>query len=56
METVDRLVVLRSTEAEAYAYIEKDLREAAVMLPSVYNAQETGKAAATTRRSGARST
>ena len=44
VETVDRLVVPRSTEAEAYAYIEKDLREAAVMLPSVYNAQETGKA------------
>ncbi len=44
VETVDRLVIPRSTEAECYAYIERDLREAAVMLPSVWGAQETGKA------------
>lgn len=44
VETVDNLVIPRSSEAETYAYIERDLREAAVMLPSVYGAQETGKA------------
>lgn len=44
VETVDGLVVPRSTEAETYAYIEKDLREAAVMLPVTYPTAETGKA------------
>lgn len=43
-EQAEQLVVPRSTEAETYAYIEKDLREAAIMLPAVYNAQEIGKA------------
>ena len=43
-ESVDGLVVPRSSEAETYAYIERDLREAAVMLPAVYSAQEMGKA------------
>ena len=36
VETVDSLVVPRSTKEECYAYIEKDLREAAIMLPSSY--------------------
>ena len=40
----DGLVVPRSTEADCYAYIERDLREAAVMLPVAYPAAETGKA------------
>ncbi len=44
VETVDGLVVPRSTEAETYAYIEKDLREATVMLPVTYPTAETGKA------------
>ena len=36
-EGVDSLVVPRSSKEECYAYIEKDLREAAVMLPSSYS-------------------
>lgn len=36
-ESVDSLVVPRSTLEECYAYVEKDLREAAVMLPNVYS-------------------
>ena len=44
VETVAGLVVPRSTTEETYAYIERDLREAAVMLPVVYSASETGKA------------
>lgn len=43
-EGVDSLVIPRSTLAECYAYIEKDLREAAIMLPTVYSTSETGKA------------
>lgn len=43
-ETVDNLVMPRSTAAETYAYIERDLREAAIMLPVVYPSAETGKA------------
>ncbi len=35
-EGVDSLVVPRSTKEQCYAYIEKDLREAAIMLPNVY--------------------
>ncbi len=36
VETVDNLVIPRSTREECYAYIEKDLREAAMMLPVNY--------------------
>ena len=44
-ETVEGLVVPRSTIEECYAYIEKDLREAAVMLkPSYTGTSELGKA------------
>lgn len=43
-EGVDSLVIPRSSLADCYAYIEKDLREAAVMLPAVYETSETGKA------------
>lgn len=42
-ETVDSLVVPRSTKEQVYAYIEKDLREAAIMLPSKYVDQNSGK-------------
>ena len=45
VESVDSLVVPRSTKEECYAYIEKDLREAALMLPSSYaGASDMGKA------------
>lgn len=44
VETVENLVIPRSTKEECYAYIEKDLREAAIMLPAVYNSSsELGK-------------
>jgi hypothetical protein len=43
-ETVDNLVIPRSTAAEVYAYIEKDLREAAIMLPARYMGNDAGKA------------
>lgn len=43
-EGVDSLVVPRSSLEECYAYIEKDLREAAIMLPVVWDTSETGKA------------
>jgi hypothetical protein len=44
-ENVEGLVVPRSSLEECYAYIEKDLREAAVMLPVVYaSSSELGKA------------
>lgn len=43
-EGVDSLVVPRSSLKECYAYIEKDLREAAIMLPVVWDTSETGKA------------
>ena len=43
-ETVNNLVIPRSTAAEVYAYIEKDLREAAIMLPARYMSTEAGKA------------
>ncbi|MDE6423028.1 MAG: RagB/SusD family nutrient uptake outer membrane protein [Muribaculaceae bacterium] len=36
VETVDNLVIPRSSLEESYAYIEKDLREAAIMLPNRY--------------------
>lgn len=43
-ETVEGLVVPRNTAAEVYAYIEKDLREASIMLPARYMGTEAGKA------------
>jgi hypothetical protein len=42
-ESVDSLVVPRSTKEEVFAYIEKDLREAAIMLPSKYDEKNSGK-------------
>ncbi len=43
-ESVDSLVIPRSTKEECYAYIEKDLREAAIMLPTGYvNTTDYGK-------------
>ncbi len=44
VETVEGLVVPRSTREECYAYIEKDLREAAMILPAGYvNTGDQGK-------------
>lgn len=44
-ESVDSLIIPRSSLEKCYAYIEKDLREAAIMLPPVYsNVSEYGKA------------
>lgn len=43
-ETVDNFVVARSSAAEVYTYIEKDLREAAIMLPASYPSSDAGKA------------
>lgn len=44
-ESVDNLVVPRSSLEECYAYIEKDLREAAIMLPTGYTSTtDVGKA------------
>lgn len=43
-ETVDKLVIPRSSKEDCYAYIEKDLREAAIMLPARYNGTDCGKA------------
>lgn len=42
-ESVQKLVIPRNTLDECYAYIEKDLREAAMILPTVYPSGETGK-------------
>ena len=44
VESVDSLVVPRSTLEETYAYIEKDLREAACMLEPRYTSADAGKA------------
>lgn len=44
VEDIKNLVIPRSTSAEVYAYIEKDLREAAVMLDSKYTDAMLGKA------------
>lgn len=46
VETVDNLVIPRSSREETYAYIEKDLREAAIMLPNRYTSNNSGKASA----------
>lgn len=43
-ENVDSLVIPRSTLEETYAYIEKDLREAACMLPARFTGADCGKA------------
>ena len=44
-ESVEGLVVPRSSLEECYAYIEKDLREAAILLPTGYSATtDVGKA------------
>ncbi|HOK35863.1 MAG TPA: RagB/SusD family nutrient uptake outer membrane protein [Paludibacteraceae bacterium] len=43
-ETVDKFVIPRSPAEEVYAYIEKDLREAAIMLPARYMGTDAGKA------------
>jgi len=42
-ESEKKLVIPRNTIEECYAYIEKDLREAAMILPTVYPTPETGK-------------
>ncbi len=44
IETMKNLVVPRSSVEEVYAYIEKDLREAAIMLPAKYTGNDAGKA------------
>ncbi len=43
-ETVAELIIPRNTLEECYAYIEKDLREAALMLPVTYDGNNKGKA------------
>lgn len=44
VETTDNFVIPRSSAEEVYAYIEKDLREAAIMLPARYMTTDAGKA------------
>ena len=44
IEMVDNLVVPRSSAEEVYAYIEKDLREAAIMLPAKFIDDDAGRA------------
>ena len=46
IETVDNLVIPRSSREETFAYIEKDLREAACMLSNRYTSSNSGKASA----------
>lgn len=46
VETVENLVVPRSSLEATYAYIEKDLREAVIMLPPRYTSDKSGKASA----------
>lgn len=43
-EDIDQLSIPRSTKEEVYAYIEKDLREAAIMLRSKFMDASAGKA------------
>lgn len=45
-EDVASTVVPRSSLADTYAYIEKDLREAIIMLPNRYTSTKSGKASA----------
>ena len=47
IEKVDSLVIPRSSAEEVYAYIEKDLREAAIMLPPGFSSADWGKATET---------
>ena len=44
VEDVNNLVIPRSSVEDVYAYIEKDLREAAIMLPARYLGNDCGKA------------
>lgn len=46
VETVDNLVVPRSSLEDCYAYIEKDLREALIMLPARFTYSNAGKVGA----------
>ncbi len=46
VETVEKLVVPRSSLEDCYAYIEKDLREALIMLPPRFNDNNAGKVSA----------
>ncbi|MBD5225113.1 MAG: RagB/SusD family nutrient uptake outer membrane protein [Bacteroidales bacterium] len=46
VENVSNTVIPRSSLEECYAYIEKDLREAAIMLPSRFTLTQCGKASA----------
>ena len=43
VEKVDNLVLPRNTAEEVYAYIENDLREAAIMLPPRFTGTNSGK-------------
>lgn len=43
-ERIDKLIIPRSTKEQVYAYIEKDLREAAIMVQSKYTDGNLGKA------------
>lgn len=45
-ETIDNLTIPRSSREEVYAYIEKDLREAACMLEAKYTGASSGKVGA----------
>lgn len=44
VEDINNLVIPRNTKEEVYAYIEKDLREAAIMLQPKYTDNNLGKA------------
>lgn len=44
VEDVNNLVIPRSSVEDVYAYIEKDLREAAIMLPARFMGNDSGKA------------
>ncbi len=46
VESVSNTVIPRSSLEECYAYIEKDLREAAIMLPARFTLTECGKVSA----------
>lgn len=46
VETVDNLVIPRSSLEDCYAYIEKDLREALIMLPARFTHADAGKVGA----------
>ena len=46
VETVENLVIPRSSLEDCYAYIEKDLREALIMLPARFTHENAGKVGA----------